>query len=97
MLRYKLTLKAVDDLTQIWNYTFEVWSENQADKYYNLLVLNFIEIAKNPYIGRKYTVIQQDLFGFLVGKHIVFYRIVDDEEIEIVRILHQQMDINNKI
>jgi hypothetical protein len=31
MARYKLTNKAVEDLTQIWNYTFNKWSENQAD------------------------------------------------------------------
>lgn len=27
--------KAVDDLTEIWNYTFDEWSEQQADNYYN--------------------------------------------------------------
>lgn len=31
MVRYKLTNKAVEDLTQIWNYTIDKWSENQAD------------------------------------------------------------------
>ena len=34
MARYKLTNKAVEDLAQIWNYTFNKWSENQADTYY---------------------------------------------------------------
>jgi toxin ParE1/3/4 len=24
--------EAIDDLTDIWDYTFEKWSENQADK-----------------------------------------------------------------
>jgi len=37
MGKYKLSNKAVDDLTQIWNYTFNKWSEKQADKYYNML------------------------------------------------------------
>ena len=32
MARYRFTNKAVDDITQIWNYTFDEWSENQADK-----------------------------------------------------------------
>ena len=38
MANYYLTNKAVDDLTQIWDYTFEEWSERQADKYYNELL-----------------------------------------------------------
>ena len=33
MAKYHLTNKAVDDLSEIWDYTYEVWSENQADKY----------------------------------------------------------------
>ncbi len=97
MSAYKLTLKAVEDLTEIWNYTFDVWSESQADKYYELLVDNFSTIAENPYISKKYSVIKENLYGLLAGKHLVFYRIVDGNEIEIVRILHQQMDIKSKI
>ncbi len=30
MAKFKLTNKAVEDLSKIWEYTFEVWSENQA-------------------------------------------------------------------
>lgn len=33
MAKYNLTKKAVEDLTKIWNYTFDTWSENQADAY----------------------------------------------------------------
>ena len=40
MAKYKLTNKAVDDLTQIWNYTLDKWSESQADKYYYMLLDN---------------------------------------------------------
>ena len=97
MSGYRLTIKAVEDLTEIWNYTFEVWSESQADKYYELLVDNFRTIAKNPYIGKRYSVIKENLYALLAGKHLIFYRIVAGSEIEIVRILHQQMDIKSKI
>jgi toxin ParE1/3/4 len=26
--------EAINDLNNIWKYTYEKWSENQADKYY---------------------------------------------------------------
>ena len=48
MAKYNLTKKAVDDLTQIWYYTFDRLPENQADKYYKMLIDNFAEIANNP-------------------------------------------------
>lgn len=48
MAKYKLTNKAVEDLSKIWDYTFEVWSENQADKYYEILISTCQDIADNP-------------------------------------------------
>ena len=38
MAKYNLTIEAVQDLTNIWNYTFEKWSEKQADTYYRMLL-----------------------------------------------------------
>ena len=34
MASFHLTNKAVEDLAEIWNYTIDKWSENQADHYY---------------------------------------------------------------
>ena len=53
MASYFFTNKAVEDLTEIWNYTFEEWSEQQADKYYQLLIDNCNEITQNPALGKK--------------------------------------------
>jgi len=97
MAKYKLTNKAVEDLTNIWNYTLEKWSEKQADKYYNMLVDNFKEIARNPGLGNNYSDIIESTLGFRIGRHIVFYRQVHDNEIEVTRILHEQMDLKNRI
>ncbi len=33
MANYILTNKAVEDLSEIWNYTFDFWSENQSEYY----------------------------------------------------------------
>jgi toxin ParE1/3/4 len=52
MAKFKLTNKAVEDLSKIWEYTFEVWSENQADKYYEKLISNCQEIADNPLLWK---------------------------------------------
>lgn len=87
MAKYILTNKAVEDVSKIWNYTYEVWSENQADTYYELLIETCQEIAKKPTIGKVYNEISIEILGFSVGKHIIFYRKVKTTDIEIVRIL----------
>jgi toxin ParE1/3/4 len=97
MAKYFLTNKAVDDLSMIWQYTYEALSETQADKYYTLLTRSFQEIAMNPGLGRAYTEIDNSIVGYPVGKHIVFYHTIASDTIEVIRILHQRMDLKTRI
>lgn len=97
MAEYKLTNKAIDDLTKIWNYTFDNWSEKQADTYYKMLLENCQEIANNPGIGKNYEGIKNDLFGLKANRHVIFYRKFNNKPIEITRILHEQMDLKNRL
>lgn len=97
MTKYHLTNKAVDDLSKIWDYTYEVWSENQADKYYFELLNDCQELSENQTLGKNYTEIEKEIFGFKSGQHIIFYRILNANEIEIIRFLHSRMDLKNRI
>ena len=97
MAKFKLTNKAVEDLSKIWEYTFEVWSENQADKYYEMLISNCQEIADTPQLGKNYDEIIQGLLGVKTNRHIIFYRTLDENHIEITRILHERMDLKKRI
>jgi toxin ParE1/3/4 len=97
MVNFKLTNHAVKDLSDIWNYTYEIWSESQADKYYKLILDACDVIAKEPQLGKSYQEIHTGLKGKKVSKHIIFYRIIDDKTIEITRILHERMDFENPL
>ena len=97
MAKYFLTNKAVEDLSKIWEYTYEVWSENQADKYYQLLIDSFQEISENPGLGKNYDEIDSAILGLPIGKHIVFYRSSKSDEVEILRILHQRIDLKSRM
>ena len=97
MAKFKLTNNAVKDLSDIWNYTFDTWSESQADKYYKLLLNACAAIAKQPNQGRVYEEIYTGLKGEKISKHIIFYRIMADQSIEIERILHERMDLKKKL
>lgn len=94
---YKLTNKAVADLSGIWDYTFNNWSEKQADIYYNMLLDCCQDIANNPELGKNYTGIKSELFGLKASRHIIFYRKSSEKPIEITRILHERMDLKKRI
>jgi len=97
MAEYRLNNKAVSDLNEIWGYTFDKWSEDQADKYYNMLLGLCQDIAENPELGKNYDGIRPDLFGLKANRHIIFYRIINPGLTEITRILHSRMDLKNRI
>ena len=97
MAKYRFTNKAVEDLSNIWRYTVETWSERQADLYYEMLISCCQDVADHPAFGKRYDEIAEDLYGFRANRHIIFYRIISQNEIEIVRILHGTMDLKNRI
>ena len=56
------------------------------------------KIAGNPVLfGRRYKEIAESLYGLKANKHIIFYLVTDEGDIEIVRILHERMDLRNRI
>ena len=44
--KYKLSKLAESDLTGIWRYTAETWSQDQANRYVKMIMDAFNEIAK---------------------------------------------------
>lgn len=97
MAKYELTNETVEDLSNIWDYTFDNWSENQADRYFKMLLDTCQDIADNPELGKNYDGITSDLFGLKSNRHIIFYRKLTNKPIEITRILHERMDLRNRI
>jgi toxin ParE1/3/4 len=97
MAKYILTNKAVDDLTNIWEYTYNEWSEKQANRYYKFILESCQEVANHPGFGKNYDEVQKDILGFKSNHHIIFFRIVSANEIEVIRILHERMDLKSKL
>lgn len=97
MVKVVLRQEAIDDLNDIWTYTFEEWSEKQADKYYKNLELACSQIGKNPEIGKEYKTIRNNLKGLKSGKHIIFYERISADDIDIIRILHEEMDLISRM
>ena len=97
MAKVILRQKAINDLNDIWDYTFEKWSAKQADKYYATIKLACKGIGQNPDVGKEYYGINKNLLGLKSGKHIIFYKSISDDKIEVIRILHERMDLKKRI
>ena len=97
MAKVILRQKAINDLNNIWEYSFEKWSENQAYKYYETIKLACKRIGDNPDIGKEYAEIKRNLLGLKSGKHIIFYHLISENTVAVIRILHVRMDLKNRI
>ncbi len=97
MTKFRLTNAAVKDLSAIWNYTYDTWSEKQADKYYKLLLDACAELAQKPKLGKDYFEIYPELKGKKTSKQIIFLRPLDSQTIEITRILHERMELKKNL
>ncbi|WP_295438175.1 type II toxin-antitoxin system RelE/ParE family toxin [uncultured Thiodictyon sp.] len=93
MPRFVLTKAAKDDLKSIGRYTQATWGPDQRNRYLRLLDAGFHTLADNPLMGTDCGDIRPGYRKHRVGKHLVFYRQSGTDEIEIVRVLHQGMDV----
>jgi toxin ParE1/3/4 len=95
-LSFVISKKAVSDLEEIWLYTVEKWFIEQADRYYNLIFDEINYICKDSNTGKSMEHVRKGYRASKVKSHLIFYRILTDT-IEIIRILHERMDIENRL
>lgn len=91
MYKVNLTVSAINDLTDIFNYTFSEYGEDQWKKYKSLIDENINKIAKNPKLGHARIDIPKECLAWLVGKHFFIYR-VEGNNVLLLRILHERMN-----
>ena len=84
-------------MNDIWIYTFQKWSKEQADRYYDLIIGEIEFIADNFMIGKS---AQQTRINYRYSKiksHLIFFRKAENGIVEIVRILHQRIDLKKRL
>jgi toxin ParE1/3/4 len=90
-LQIKLSRLAEIDLEEIWLYTFETWSLNQANFYQDSIVGGLNEIASNSTLGKSILIDKRTFFYFKIAHHYIFYQ-ANENELFVYRILHEMMD-----
>lgn len=95
MPKYKIREKALEDLESIWLYTLDTWSEEQANRYLNLIFQEIELISSDKQSGISIQKISEGYYYTKVKSHLIFYIISDT--VEIVRILNQKMDLGKHL
>ena len=94
---YRFSPQAERDLEEIWLYTFENWSAEQADRYHNQIMAAIEGLAGGSKQGRAIDDIRPGYRKLAVASHFLFYRIADAGMIDIIRILHQRMNAASRL
>lgn len=93
MPRFVLTNEAKADLKTIGRYTEHRWGREQRNRYLSMLDERFHHLAAHPLKGRDCSDILPGYRKYGAGKHLIFYRLLEPDPIEIVRVLHERMDV----
>ncbi len=97
MSGFILTQKAVADLKGIGRSTQQQWGHKQRVVYLTMLDACFHQLSENPLHGKDCFEIRAGYRKQTVGSHVIFYRCLSDDLIEIVRVLHGHMDIESRL
>jgi toxin ParE1/3/4 len=95
--RYLLSPAAQADLGQIWDYTHDRWGVDQAEEYLRELQRAIERAAANPRIGRACDEIRPGYRKLAAGSHTLFYQVTAEGVIDVVRVLHQRMDVDRHV
>jgi toxin ParE1/3/4 len=93
--RLDLSLAAKSDISNIWRYTAEKWSVEQADAYYESIANALDDIAKGNIVGIPVD-IRHGVQKHLLMSHAIYFR-ASAHAIEVLRVLHQSMDVRRHL
>jgi len=97
-MKYKISNAAKLDLEDIWLFTLKNWSVDQADRYLNLILDEVEYLSIKPNSGFDFSNVRKGYFRSKVKFHFIFYKVNENQnEIEIIRVLHEMMDIENQL
>jgi toxin ParE1/3/4 len=97
MSEYIISEKALEDINTIWIYTAENWSVEQADRYYNAIIDEIEFIVQKFELASDFEKIRKSYRYSKIKSHLIFFKKNKSNEIEVVRVLHEKMDIENRL
>ncbi|MBS1938974.1 MAG: type II toxin-antitoxin system RelE/ParE family toxin [Bacteroidetes bacterium] len=97
-MRLKVSQAVAEDLENIWLYTAEHWSVEQADRYLGQLADVFEVIQNDPTTGKDCSELRKGYRRTKAGSHLIFFRLSDEADaMEIIRVLHERMGLEGRL
>lgn len=90
MSEYVISEKALEDINNIWIYTAENWSVEQADRYYNSIIDEIEFIVQKFELARDFGKIRKSYKYSKINSHLIFFKKNKSNKIEVVRVLHEK-------
>jgi toxin ParE1/3/4 len=90
-LRIRVSRRAQAEIKRIYAYTLAHWDIEQADRYQQQIANAFNELARFPFIGTERPDIARGIRSWVVGTHVVLYR-VGEVELIVTRVVHSRQD-----
>lgn len=96
MGEYLLTPTTQADIEGIWDFTVSRWGVMQAERYVRDIQATCEALAAGTLISQPAEDIRSGYRKTLIGSHVLFFK-QGDSAIEVMRILHQSMDIERYV
>lgn len=100
--RIRLHPQAEDDIADVLTYTLERFGLQQYGRYEQIIEEALARVAERPDVGRAFPD-RAGLFLYSIGRrgrhasHQLLYRLLADGRVEILRLLHDSMDVSRHI
>jgi len=91
-----LTPAAQSDLDGIWDYTVSTWGQAQAIQYTRDIQTTCQGLSDGTQFSRSAGHIREGYSKAPSGEHMLYFR-RNGENVEIIRILHQSMDVDRHL
>lgn len=92
----RLLRSALRDLDTIWTYTARTWGVAQADTYVTALHCDMERLREYPELGPAHPSRIAAFRKLPSGHHVIFYLVLEDC-VEVVRVLHERMDLKRQL
>ncbi len=94
---FRLSPLAEQDLENIWLYTYQEWSNEQADKYVYTIMAVIEKLSSGKLIAMQAD-IREGYWKYFVASHVLYFvKHKSTNGIDIIRILHKSMDMESHL
>ncbi len=83
--------RAKNDLKEIYLYSYNKWGDGKAVEYLMQIDAGLQELISYPQLGKSRDSIRKGYRSIQINHHVIYYRVEEENDINIIRVLHERM------